>query len=111
MRAIYRGKPIRVSALLVTERFLSHTTRKGKCLLWKGYKDDDGYGRFSIDGKQYLAHRVSYALKNGGKLRGGCDVHHSCRHRACVEGEHLEAVSRSCHIIKERAAKKEYIPF
>lgn len=62
------------------------------CNLWKGDKNNEGYGRLVIDGKQRYAHRVSYQL-HVGPIQRGFQVDHLCRVRHCFEPRHLEVVT------------------
>ena len=69
-------------------RFLSHVEKTDTCWLWTGAKDKNGYGRFNIDGKALLPHRIAYELWVG-QIPDGLSVRHKCRNR-CVNPEHLE---------------------
>ena len=62
------------------------------CWLWKGTKDNYGYGRFMFNGKQVTAHRASYLLFVG-PLDEGLEPDHLCRNPACVNFTHLDAVT------------------
>lgn len=62
-------------------------TRKG-CWIFLGGKNKDGYGQFTIKFKTYLAHRFSFALKQG-KIPKGMLVCHTCDTPACVRPLHL----------------------
>lgn len=67
------------------------------CRLWTGgINKKTGYGHFSIKDKTYLAHRVAYELEIG-PIPDDMAVDHvyerGCRHRHCVDYEHLEAVT------------------
>lgn len=62
------------------------------CHVWTGALDDNGYGRFSVGGKNNHAHRVALSLLLGRPLeRGECALHH-CDNPPCVL--HLYAGSK-----------------
>lgn len=74
-------------------KFLSHTKiLESGCVVWIGYIDSDGYGRFYCKPKKYGAHRWIYEYHNG-KIPKGLYVDHICRFRACVNIYHLKAVT------------------
>lgn len=58
--------------------------------MWTAYCQADGYGTISAYGGSQLAHRVSYALRNGtGCLPPTVCVRHSCANNGCVNPDHL----------------------
>lgn len=63
-----------------------------ECWIWIALKDEDGYGRFSINGKGVKPHRFSYELTYG-TIKDNLQIDHLCRRRDCVRPEHLEQVT------------------
>ena len=73
-----------------------------ECKIWNKATDDDGYGRVLFEGKNRKAHRIIYTQKVGA-IPEGFEIDHLCRNRACVNVEHLEAVTQKEN--KRRAAQ------
>jgi hypothetical protein len=67
------------------------------CITWGGTCDRYGYGRFKLNGRMDKAHRVAYELFVG-PIPAGLVIDHLCRHRACVNPQHLEAVTQTVNI-------------
>lgn len=83
------------------------------CWLWRGYKDENGYGRCSITKfNTQLAHRVVYMTLVGVDEADLLPLDHLCRTPSCVNPDHLEPVSLSVNtqrglapnILRARAA-------
>lgn len=66
--------------------------RASGCWVWTGRKSRNGYGRIRVRGKERAAHRVLFQL-SGRVLFDGEVLDHLCRNRACVNPDHLEAVT------------------
>ena len=75
--------------LTAIERFRAKfTVVPSGCWEWHGAKlNARGYGRFLYEGKNRLAHRVSYALHKGDPE--GWMVLHRCNNPKCVNPGHL----------------------
>jgi len=76
-----------------SERFWSKVHKSEACWLWTAGTSHDGYGRFSVKGRNVYAHRWSYQVLVG-PIPGGLEIDHLCRVHACVNPDHLEVVTR-----------------
>jgi hypothetical protein len=70
------------------------------CWIWTGFRDRDGYGRFSAAG----AHRVTYEMLIG-PIPDGLTLDHLCRDRACVNPWHLEPVTSVENFLRAAAIR------
>lgn len=75
------------------EKFISKITISDSgCWNMSGFKDKDGYAQFHINRNTRKAHRISYEFHKG-EIPAGLVIDHLCRNKACVNPEHLEAVT------------------
>lgn len=75
-----------------SQRFWAKVQKSGNCWIWTAYKNAKGYGQFVINTKKTEAHRIAYEHLKG-EIPKGLEIDHLCRNRACVNPDHLEAVT------------------
>ena len=59
------------------------------CWEWTGFKDRDGYGKITIQGKQYYVHRVMAWICKDFDLESKLETAHTCDNPPCCNPEHL----------------------
>jgi len=75
------------------DRFLDKVDFSGECWNWKASKNKKGYGWFGVKGRVVLAHRISCWLAHGPPPDEKPTADHLCKHRACVNPDHLRWAS------------------
>ena len=100
------------------QRFWSHVDKSDDCWRWTGYVNERGYGRVCIAYRLQNAHRVAWALVHGPIPEGGvidhtchnadsgCPGGPECRHRSCVNPEHLELVGIVENVMRGRVGDR-----
>jgi len=66
----------------------------GECWAYTGGTFSGRYGRFFLNGRAVLAHRVVYELSNG-EIQGNLFVMHKCNNKLCCNPNHLTTGTNS----------------
>ena len=75
------------------ERFWNKVEKQTDgCWVWTGWITHNGYGMTWMNGKNVRAHRWAYEQVHG-QIPDTLTIDHLCRNRACVNPDHLEAVT------------------
>ena len=91
--------------LTIRERLDNRSARDGDCLVWSGCRVRGGYGQIRINGTTVYTHRVAYEV-HVGPIPHGHEVDHLCFNRACINPDHLEAVTPEVNKSRSRAGNR-----
>ena len=87
------------------KRFWDKVDVSGDCWEWLAYKNANGYGRFSVKGRLWVAHRFAYEWLIG-PVPEGNELDHLCRNRGCVNPAHLEPVTHQQNMLRSPSTNK-----
>jgi hypothetical protein len=87
------------SAKTIQEKFWDHIEKTDSCWIWNGAKTPGGYGHFFHQGQWIYTHRYAYCHWKG-CIPTGKVPDHLCYNRACVNPDHLEAVSERDNLLR-----------
>jgi hypothetical protein len=88
------------------KRFWDKVNKTDNCWLWTAGTDNKyKYGRFWLNERMMLAHRVSYELTVG-PIPDGLVLDHRCFNPSCVNPKHLEPVSVKKNIERRSGLNK-----
>lgn len=77
------------------ETFSAKILRGSGCWIWTASLNN-GYGRYTVEGRSVYAHRFAYELWVG-PIPDEHELHHICGTRSCVNPSHLIPVTRGEH--------------
>lgn len=82
------------------------------CWEWQGDQNRNGYGRFVVNRRRLMAHRLCWELMKERACPSHLKLDHKCRNRRCVNPDHLRPVTQRTNILcgtspaAENAAKR-----
>lgn len=72
------------------------------CWLWGGSLCSGGYGTFGGPERTESAHIYSY-VRHRGPVPSGTELDHKCRTKACVNPDHMEAVTHRENVMRGKS--------
>jgi len=78
----------------IQKRFWNKVEKTPTCWLWRGARNHDGYGRFSLARRLVIAARVAFFLEHGFIDPRLTVDHIKCDNPPCVRASHLRQCSK-----------------
>lgn len=97
----HNRRPVGTPARNYVEEDRGHDT---PCWIWQLYVGSGGYGRVGRDGQTLLAH-IAFWTDRYGPVPEGLELDHLCGQSACVNPDHLEAVTHLENVHRSAATK------
>ena len=70
-----------------------------KCWMWQGPMHVNGYGRISVRGVRWYAHRLSWTLHHRQDIPKGQVIRHMCNQPQCVNPHHLKVGTQQQNVM------------
>ncbi len=83
---------------------------KGVHFLWTGWSNGKGHGKIKIDGETCYVHREIVERVDGIVLKTEDIVDHRCRHRGCINRDHLEVVTMAVNTERGLGVHSQFKP-
>lgn len=80
------------------DRLSKYSKPDGRCVIWTGATNGNGYGVINIAKRNHYVHVVSWEIDRGRKARKGFDVHHKCEVTRCMNPRHLQLLKHKSHM-------------
>jgi hypothetical protein len=112
----HHHKRIRIDSILdlglepratVEARFWPKVEKTSTCWNWMATRNRKGYGFLWLGARSHRAHRIAFELSKG-RIQSGLQIDHLCRNHACVNPEHMEAVTNRTNSLRGCRAKQTH---
>jgi hypothetical protein len=78
-----------------------------RCWIWNGPRHVNGYGRISIRGQRWYAHRLSWTLHHREDIPRGQVIRHMCNDPQCVNPHHLKLGTQQQNVMDMHLAGRQ----